>query len=108
MFERSIDLKQVNLDAREIRVWGKGSKERVVLIGKPAAESLGTYLTQGRPKLLGGKKSSALFLNRYGGRLTARSVQEMLGHADISTTQIYTHLDRTYLKQVYQQYHPRA
>ncbi len=143
-----LDLGQVNLDTREIRVWGKGSKERMVLMGKPAAEALSTYLSQGRPKLLGGKRSSALFLNRYGGRLTERSVQtmleryakqvginkwvhphmlrhtfathlldggadlrvvqELLGHANLSSTQIYTHVTRSQARKVYLSAHPMA
>ena len=73
-----LNLEQVDLDTNEIRVWGKGSKERVVLMGKPAAEALNTYLTQGRPKLLGKKKNSAFFLNPDGGRLSERSIQRML------------------------------
>ena len=52
-----LTLERVNLDTRETRVWGKGAKERVVLMGKPAAEALTTYLSQGRPRLLGKKKS---------------------------------------------------
>jgi len=73
-----LNLEQVDLDTNEVRVWGKGSKERVVLMGKPAAEALNTYLTQGRPKLLGKKKNSAFFLNPDGGRLSERSIQRML------------------------------
>ncbi|GAI13169.1 unnamed protein product, partial [marine sediment metagenome] len=74
----SINLEQVNLDTNEIRVWGKGSKERVVLMGKPAARALTAYLNQGRPELLGEKRSNALFLNRYGKRLIERRVQRIL------------------------------
>jgi integrase/recombinase XerC len=143
-----LDLGRVNLDAREIRVWGKGSKERVVLMGRPAVEALGVYLTQGRLKLLGEKRSSALFLNRYGGRLTARRVQaileecaaragigkrvyphmlrhtfathlldggadlrvvqELLGHASLSSTQVYTHVTRSQARKVYLSAHPMA
>jgi len=143
-----LNLEQVNLDTREIRVWGKGAKERVVLMGKPAAEALATYLSQGRPKLLGKKRSSALLLNRYGGRLPERRiqrilekyaslagidkkvhphllrhtfathlldggadlrvVQELLGHADLSSTQIYTHVTKSQAKKVYLSAHPMA
>ena len=143
-----LNLGQVNLDTREIRVWGKGAKERVVLMGKPAAEAITTYLSQGRPKLLGKKRNSALFLNRYGERLPARRiqrileicarlagidkrvyphllrhtfathlldggadlrvVQELLGHADLSSTQIYTHVTKSQAKKVYLSAHPMA
>jgi len=142
-----LDLGQVNLDTREIRVWGKGSKERIGLIGKPAAEALITYLNDGRTKLMGERKTSALFLNRYGGRLTARSVQEilaeyanragikkvhphmlrhtfathlldggadlrvvqeLLGHARLSSTQIYTHVTKSQARKVYLSAHPMA
>jgi integrase/recombinase XerC len=143
-----LDLGKVNLDTREIRIWGKGSKERIGLIGKPAAEALITYLNDGRPKLMGGKKTSALLLNRYGGRLTARSiqlmleqyaklvginkkvhphmlrhtfathlldggadlrvVQELLGHAQLSSTQIYTHVTKSQARKVYLSAHPMA
>jgi integrase/recombinase XerC len=143
-----LDLWQVNLDTREIRIWGKGSKERIGLIGKPAAEALITYLNDGRLKLMGGKKTSALLLNRYGGRLTARSiqlmleqyaklvginkkvhphmlrhtfathlldggadlrvVQELLGHAQLSSTQIYTHVTKSQARKVYLSAHPMA
>ena len=74
-----LDLEQVNLETHEIRVWGKGAKERVVLMGTPAAEALSTYLNQGRPKLLGKKKSNALLINRYGERLPERRIQTILG-----------------------------
>jgi integrase/recombinase XerC len=143
-----LDLGQVNLETREIRVWGKGSKERVVLMGKPAAEALSAYLSQGRPGLLGKKRSLALFLNRYGGRLTERRVQqlldkythkaginkkvhphmlrhtfathlldggadlrvvqELLGHARLSSTEIYTHVTQSRARKVYLSAHPMA
>jgi integrase/recombinase XerC len=142
----SLDVDQVNLNANEIRVWGKGSKERVVLIGAPAHQALTDYLERGRPKLLAGKKSDALFVNRYGSRLPARRVQkildkyarsigkkvhphmlrhtfathlldggadlkvvqELLGHADLSSTQIYTHVTQGRARKIYLSAHPLA
>jgi integrase/recombinase XerC len=143
-----LNLEQITLDTREIRVWGKGSKERMVLMGKPAARALLTYLTQGRPILLGNRKTNAVFLNRFGGRLSERSVQrilqeyanqigldrrvhphmlrhtfathlldggadlrvvqELLGHASLSSTQIYTHVSKTQARKVYLAAHPLA
>jgi len=143
-----LNLEQVNLNTNEIRVWGKGSKERVALIGEPAARALDSYLSQGRPKLLGKKRSNALFLNRYGERLNERRVQrilekyaniagmgkrvyphmlrhtfathlldggadlrvvqELLGHANLSSTQIYTHVTRGQARKVYLSAHPMA
>jgi len=144
----NLDLNQINLDTSEIRVWGKGSKERMALMGKPATEALRNYLSQGRPKLLGGKKTNAIFLNRYGQRLPERRVQrilvdyaakagiekrvhphilrhtfathlldggadlrvvqELLGHARLSSTQIYTHVTKSQARKVYLSAHPRA
>ncbi len=146
----SLNLEQVNLNTNEIRVWGKGAKERLVLIGKPAAEALSTYLSQGRPKLFGAKirMTNALFINRYGERLIERGVQkilekyaniagidkrvhphllrhtfathlldggadlrvvqELLGHADLSSTQIYTHVTKSQARKVYLSAHPMA
>ena len=143
-----LDMGQVNLDTNEIRVLGKGAKERMVLMGKPAAAALSLYLDQGRDKLLGKKQSRALFVNRNGGRLTERSVQrilgkytrvagiskrvhphtlrhtfathlldggadlrvvqELLGHASLSSTQIYTHVTKSQAKKVYLSAHPLA
>ncbi len=144
----NLNLGQVDLDTREVRVWGKGAKERIVLMGEPAARALTDYLNEARPRLLGEKKSNAVFLNRYGGRLTERSVQsileeyanitgigrkvhphmlrhtfathlldggadlrvvqELLGHASLSTTQIYTHVSKSQAKKVYLSAHPMA
>jgi len=145
----SLDVEQVDFETNEIRVWGKGAKERVVLMGKPAAEALTAYLKKGRPELLGGKKTSkALFVNRYGGCLTERSVQklleryagiagikkrvhphmlrhtcathlldggadlrvvqELLGHASLSSTMIYTHVTKSQARKVYLSAHPMA
>jgi integrase/recombinase XerC len=143
-----LNLEQITLDTREIRVWGKGAKERMVLMGKPAARALLTYLAQGRPILLGNRKTNAVFLNRFGGRLSERSVQsilqeyanqvgldrrvhphmlrhtfathlldggadlrvvqELLGHASLSSTQIYTHVSKTQARKVYLAAHPLA
>ncbi len=131
-----------------VRVMGKGSKERLVPVGQIAAESLGRYLAEVRPRLARGRPSPYLFLARHGGRLTRemfwqilkrrareaglqrrvtphtlrhsfathllergadlRAVQLMLGHADIATTQIYTHVSRAHLQRIYEAYHPRA
>ena len=140
---------QVNLDTREIRVLGKGAKERVVLIGEPAAGALDNYLARGRPALLGEKGGEeALFLNRNGERFTGREVQkmlgeyadkagitkrvhphllrhtfathlldggadlrvvqELLGHANLASTQIYTHVTRSQARKVYLSAHPMA
>jgi len=146
----NLNLEQVNLDDREIRVWGKGSKERMVLMGEPAAEALRAYLKQGRPKLFASKirMTNALFINRYGERLIERRVQrilekyaniagidkgvhphmlrhtfathlldggadlrvvqELLGHANLSSTQIYTHVTKAQARKVYLSAHPMA
>lgn len=144
----SLELGQINLDSNEIRVWGKGSKERVVLMGEPAAEALRNYFEQGRPKLLTAKRNNAIFLTRYGQRLPARSVQkilehytakaglkkrvhphtlrhtfathmldggadlrvvqELLGHEQLSSTQIYTHVTKKQARKVYLAAHPLA
>ena len=144
----SLNLEQVNLETGEVRVWGKGAKERIVLIGKPAAQALSTYISEGRPRLTGKKATSALLLNRYGERIIARQVekilekhagiagigkrvhphllrhtfathlldggadlrvvQELLGHADLSSTQIYTHVTKSKARKVYLSAHPMA
>jgi len=143
-----LTLEQIDLESNEIRVWGKGSKERVVLMGEPAAAALKDYLNQGRAELLGKKKSQAFFLNRYGQPLPERSVQrilqqyakkagigkrvhphmlrhtfathlldggadlrvvqELLGHARLSSTQIYTHVTKGQARKVYLAAHPLA
>lgn len=143
-----LDLGNVNLEARETRVRGKGSKERIVLMGKPAASALDLYLRQGRRQLLGRSRIEALFVNRYGKRLSERAVQmaisryaleaglekrvfphmlrhsfathlldggadlrvvqELLGHANLSSTQVYTHVTQTQAQKVYLAAHPRA
>jgi integrase/recombinase XerD len=130
-------------------VTGKGSKERLVPVGRAALRALITYLREFRPTLLKARDTEgAIFLNHRGRPLTRMgvwkilrkhvdragiekrvtphtlrhsfathlleggadlaAVQEMLGHADISTTQIYTHVDREYLKDVHRRHHPRA
>ncbi len=134
-----------------LRVLGKGSKERLVPVGRRAGEDLETYLQEARPLLAAKRRArnkGEVYLNARGNPLTRqgafqivkqwarqagitkdvsphifrhsfathlleggadlRAVQEMLGHADITTTQIYTHLDRDYLKEVHKQFHPRG
>jgi len=143
-----IELVDLDLDEQLLRARGKGSKERIVPIGRAAAEALRIYLERGRPKLVHGRIEPHLFVNFRGGPLTRqglykivqrhaagagladrmsphtlrhtfathllaggcdlRSVQEMLGHADVATTQLYTHLSSERLKDVYFKAHPRA
>ena len=138
----------VDLEQRVVRATGKGSKERLVPIGRPAAEALRRYLARGRPHL-DRRHGPELFLNAKGGGLTRagaflilrrlaqkagldterihphllrhsfathlleggadlRSVQEMLGHADLSTTELYTHVSDRRRRDVYFQAHPHA
>ena len=143
-----LGVKDLMLDEGLVRVFGKGSKERLVPIGRNAIGALAIYVGELRPRLARGSGKPNLFLNARGGALSRmgawkilrkyvkragisktvsphtlrhsfathlleggadlRAVQEMLGHADISTTQIYTHVDREYLRQVHRRYHPRA
>jgi integrase/recombinase XerD len=146
-----INLKIADLYLKEeiIRVFGKGSKERLVPIGSSAINWINEYLKRSRPLLENKIKSgNILLLNSRGTKLSRmgiwkivdryvkesgitkavhphtfrhsfathlleggadlRAVQEMLGHADISTTQIYTHIDRDYIKQVHRDFHPRG
>jgi integrase/recombinase XerD len=148
-------LEDLKLESGYMLVRGKGDKERIVPLGKPAQDALTQYLSQGRPDLLrrcGGKGESMpgtppfLFIATGGRKLTRqriwqlvgqasaasgrhasphmmrhscathmvengadlRTVQTILGHADISTTQVYTHLALDRLRSVYQKHHPRA
>lgn len=146
-----INLKIADLYLKEevIRVFGKGSKERLVPIGSSAINWINEYLKKSRPLLEKKMKSgNILLLNNRGTKISRmgiwkivdryvkeagitksvhphtfrhsfathlleggadlRAVQEMLGHADISTTQIYTHIDRDYIKQVHKDCHPRG
>ncbi len=73
-----LDIDNIDRETREIRVWGKGSKERVVLMGEPAAKALMEYIKKGRPYLIRSENIKAVFLNQNGGRLTVRSIQSIV------------------------------
>jgi integrase/recombinase XerD len=146
----TIGLEVTDADLRRgfVRAHGKGSKERIVPLGRQATTAVQRYLRSGRPDLVGSRPERKLFLNFRGGPLSRqglykiiqrhakavglegkmsphtlrhtfathllsggcdlRSLQEMLGHADISTTQLYTHLSGEEIKEVYFKAHPRA
>ena len=144
----ALDLKDIDIDLRELRVWGKGSKERLVLMGKPAAAALRLYLDLGRMKLQGKTNTQAVFLNRFGERISERRiqhitrnyarqagldmrlhphilrhtfathlldggadlrvVQDLMGHAQLSSTQIYTHVTQSQIRRTYLAAHPRS
>jgi integrase/recombinase XerD len=139
-----LNMEDVYLSESVLRVYGKGSKERLVPFGDEAAYWLKRYLKEARPVLVGSRISRSLFLNRLGKRLSRkgiwkryaayarslgvgsklhtlrhsfatellwggadlRSVQELLGHADLSTTQIYTHVDNSLLREQHRRHLP--
>ncbi|MDQ0617866.1 site-specific tyrosine recombinase XerD [Arthrobacter globiformis] len=149
-----LDVDDLSVQAAEsgpaiVRLFGKGSKERLVPLGSFAARALDAYLVRGRPLLVGkGKGTPALFLNARGGRISRQSawtilkaaadkahitkdvsphtlrhsfathlleggadvrvVQELLGHASVTTTQVYTLVTADTLREVYAAAHPRA
>jgi integrase/recombinase XerD len=143
-----IKLQDINLEAGFVRVFGKGSKERIVPIGLYAKERIDHYIVNARSQLLKKKITHFLFITRLGKPMTRqgfwklfkryvlkaginknitphtlrhsfashlleggadlRSVQLMLGHIDISTTQIYTHVAREHLKKMHDKFHPRG
>ncbi len=144
----TLELSEIDLEVGILRARGKGSKERLVPIGRSALTSLAAYLSRGRPALVGNGDEPHVFVNLRGtglsrqglykivqghartaglehrmsphtlrhtfathllaGGCDLRSLQEMLGHADIGTTQIYTHLSSDRLRDVYFDAHPRA
>ena len=143
-----LGLRDLDLKAGVLRARGKGSKERLVPIGREAVAATRLWLERGRPALAGLGDDPAVFVNRRGTALTRqglykivqrhsravglgdrmsphtlrhtfathllaggcdlRSLQEMLGHADVATTQIYTHLSAERVKDAYFKAHPRA
>ncbi len=144
----ALQVNDIDLEQGLLRTRGKGSKERMVPVGRQAVAALRAYLDRGRPKLVGLRPEAHLFVNQRGTGLTRqglykivqghargaglegkmsphtlrhtfathllaggcdlRSLQEMLGHADLATTQIYTHLSAERLKDAYFKAHPRA
>ena len=143
-----LTLERLNLQQGFVIIMGKGSKERLVPVGRVALDALNEYLDTTRPKLMNGKMGDHVFVSHSGERLSRqrlweiikanarktgirinvtphmlrhsfathllergadlRSVQTMLGHADIATTQIYTHVTTKHLQDLYKKFHPRA
>ena len=143
----SLEVNQINYSGREIKVVGKGNKERIVYFGEYCEEILKLYLRKHRNELLNGKRNDYLLLNKDGDPLSSRgveliinkiikelalkhnvsphtlrhtfatdllnngadlkSVQELLGHSSLSTTQIYTHITNERLRSVYLKSFPR-
>jgi integrase/recombinase XerD len=143
-----LEMTGINQEAGFVRVFGKGSKERVVPVGRMALTAIRDYLDHSRPLLLKNRSSAYLFVTRRGSAMTRqsfwhligrygrlaglkkkitphslrhsfathlleggadlRAVQMMLGHADISTTQIYTHVAQRQLVEAHKKYHPRG
>jgi integrase/recombinase XerD len=143
-----LKVRDINMDGCFVRVFGKGSKERVVPFGSYARQKIDLYLQQARNDLLKGQVSPYLFIGRPGKPMTRqgfwklldrcarkagirkkitphtlrhsfathlleggadlRSVQIMLGHVDIATTQIYTHVAQSHLKKMHAKFHPRG
>ncbi len=144
----NLTMNSINWQVGFLVVMGKGSKERIVPIGKIAYDCARKYVDEVRPKLMRKRSTDVLFLNRFGDKFTRqgfwkivvayakkaglqkkvyphtfrhsfashlleggadlRTVQVMLGHSDISTTQIYTHVTRDHLKEIHKKYHPRS
>ncbi len=94
----SLDLGQVSLGLRQVRVWGKGNKERVALLGVPACHALTAYIQQGRPLLARPRATNAVFLNNKGGRLTVRGLELVVKKcarlAGLDESRVYPHLLR--------------
>jgi integrase/recombinase XerD len=145
---RQLRLEQLHLDAGFVTVIGKGNKERVVPVGRPAVAALERYLAAGRPRLLTPRSPASVFLTRRGTPFAAvtlwlrikrrarragigrnvtphmlrhsfathllehgadlRAIQELLGHANLATTEVYTHVAAPHLREVHRRFHPRA
>lgn len=144
----NLEISNIDFESGFLRVFGKGSKERIVPIGKSALNFIQEYMKLSRDKIKNARSFNYVFLNLRGGKLSRmgvwnivdtyckkaeikkevhphtfrhsfathlleggadiRIIQEMLGHSDISTTQIYTHIDKEYLIEIHKMFHPRA